>query len=98
MSLPLKSWFELGDWVFDETQLPPKDLCGFEKTIEYLLEYMNANGPFDGFLTFSQGSIVMRFLYRFLYVVDPERYANRLEKFPKFHISVAGPAFNYMHV
>ena len=40
----------------------------------------------------------MRFLYRFLYVVDPERYSKRLPVFPKFHISVAGPVFSYMHV
>ncbi len=59
---------------------------------------MNEHGPFDGFLTFSQGSIMMRFLYRFIYVVDPDRYASRLEKFPSFHISVAGPVFDYMHV
>jgi hypothetical protein len=30
MSLPLKSWFRLDDWVFDDTKLPPKDLFGFD--------------------------------------------------------------------
>ena len=59
---------------------------------------MNEHGPFDGFLTFSQGSVVLRFLYRFLYIVDPNRYASRLKKFPSFHISVAGPVFDYIHV
>ncbi len=99
MSLPLKSWFRLDDWVFDNTTIAPKDLFGFEETIDYLLDYMNTHGPFDGFLTFSQGSIALRFLYRFLYVVDPDRYAKRLQHpFPHFHISLAGPVFSYMHV
>ena len=30
MSLPLKSWFNFGQWVFDETMLPPKLLRGLE--------------------------------------------------------------------
>ncbi len=34
MSLPLKSWFQLNDWVSDESKLLPKDLMGFEETIE----------------------------------------------------------------
>jgi hypothetical protein len=30
MSLPLKSWFDLRDWVFNGKELAPKELYGFE--------------------------------------------------------------------
>ena len=53
MNDPLRSWFDLKDWVYDETLLPPKLLYRLEHTIDHLINYMNANGPFDGFLTFS---------------------------------------------
>ena len=53
MKLPLRSWFDLRGWVFDETLLPPALFYGFANTIDFLLNYMNENGPFDGFLTFS---------------------------------------------
>ncbi len=40
MKLPLRSWFDVREWVFDETLLPPGQMYGLENTIEYLLNYM----------------------------------------------------------
>ena len=73
---------------------------GIEESIRYVLEEIKTHGPYDGFLTFSQGSIFMRHMYRVLNDIDNKTYQHVLEDtpFPSFIISVAGLYFPYMQI
>jgi hypothetical protein len=71
---------------------------GLEDSVRYVLEEMKQHGPYDGFLTFSQGSIFVRHMYRVMHDIDKKTYEKELETspFPRLLISVAGLYFPYM--
>ena len=75
---------------------------GIDESIVHVLQEMKAHGPFDGVLSFSQGSIFFRHFYRVLHDIDTEGYAEYLSdpacKFPQFIISVSGPYMSHMKV
>jgi hypothetical protein len=54
------------------------------------------NGPFDGVLSFSQGSIFYRHLYTIVNHIDPESYNYVKDLLPKFLISISGTHFPNM--
>ncbi|KAF7632396.1 FSH1 domain-containing protein [Meloidogyne graminicola] len=56
-------------WWFsnrEQRSFSSREVCtiadGFEESVEYTLEYINNQGPFDGFLGFSQGSSFIHLL------------------------------------
>lgn len=69
-----------------------------EDSINYVLNEIKEHGPFDGVLSFSQGSIFFRHLYRVTHDIDSASYADVKDSIPRFIISVAGPYFPKMLV
>jgi hypothetical protein len=55
---------------------------------------MKEHGPFDGFITFSGGQTLIRYMYRILFEIDPGAYPIILEEMPTFLIS-AGATLSY---
>ena len=56
---------------------------------------MKEHGPFDGVVTFSQGGILLRHMYRTIFLIDPDTYREVLSNFPKFIIAFGGPLFQW---
>ena len=69
-------------------------MFGAEESVKYILEEMKTHGPFDGVLSFSQGSIMFRHLYRIVTDLDSASYPD--VHLPSFVISVGGPYFPKM--
>ena len=94
---------KIGEWKTNpksgESEHHDKNVAyGIDESIRYVLEEMKQHGPYDGFLTFSQGSIFARHMYRVIHDIDKKTYEKDLEQtpFPPFIISVAGLYFPYM--
>lgn len=75
---PFKSWFsKINDLQLYENELAefkkthdplPADLDymlrkGMEHSVDLIVKKIEEHGPFDGFLTFSQGGVMFRFFY-----------------------------------
>ena len=48
---------------------------------------MKEHGPFDGFITFSGGQTLLRYMYRILFEIDPNAYKINVSSMPTFLIS-----------
>ena len=76
---------------------------GHEECVDYLVDIMRSEGPFDGVLCFSQGGIIFRHFHRITQEIDPQAFAlpgvsdgRQTFQMPKFMISVASPVFPKM--
>ena len=49
-------------WYFYDSKT--QDWAGIEESLEYIIDYMNTYGPFDGVLGFSQGTIMARIIWK----------------------------------
>ena len=105
MFAKFKSWLKFHSWLPTEEQKfeSPDVVFGHEESIDYLVDIMRSDGPFDGVLCFSQGGIIFRHFHRITQEIDPEAFAlqgasDGRQKFqmPKFMISVASPVFPKM--
>jgi hypothetical protein len=99
--LPFGAWIYNGDWGSKQSELEVADISyGLEESILAALKMMKAQGPFDGMLAFSQGSIFFRHFYRIVHSLDPDSYAEYFSdasfKFPSFIISICSPYFPKM--
>lgn len=63
-------------------------LKGFKHSFNYVVDYMNENGPYDGVLGFSQGSFFVRTLLK---LDEFNSDLPRLKHTPKFGIILSGP-------
>lgn len=71
--------------INDDISGKPK---GFRPSLEYVIDYMNRNGPYDGILGFSQGTFLVRTLLKL------DEFKTELPKLdypPNFGIIVSGP-------
>ena len=80
-------------WVInDEINNKPK---GFKPSVEYVIDYMNEHGPYDGILGFSQGTFLVRTLLK---LDEFESELPKLNHVPDFGVIVSGPlrlSFSY---
>ena len=53
---PFFSWY----FINEET----KECTKIQESIKYAIEYVNKNGPYDGILGFSQGTVIARILLK----------------------------------
>ena len=92
--MPLRSWFKCGEWRSYKDKTPaPANLEGLEETLDYLTKYIKLHGPFDGALTFSQGQMLFRYLYRTIFLIDSDTHKSLQPLFPSFIIAFGGPLF-----
>ncbi|CDW71753.1 UNKNOWN [Stylonychia lemnae] len=99
---PYKSWLTFGSWRSNssddpEEQKAPNVVTGIDVSAQVVFKEMEANGPFDGVIGFSQGNIFFRHFYRLTMAIDPENLKPPCEM-PKFIISFAGPVFRHMQI
>lgn len=73
-------------WAINEDKTgKPK---GFRESLEYVVDYMNKNGPYDGILGFSQGTFLVRTLLK---IREFKTEFPVLEHIPEFGVIVSGP-------
>ena len=65
-----RSWLKFASWD-SETNHSPDVVYGLEEVVEYLVEVMKTQGPFDGVLAFSQGGIIFRHFVRITQEIEP---------------------------
>ena len=72
---PYWTWFGIEGWSEKEPLSKcTSKLTGVKESVEYILSYMKEHGPFDGFITFSGGQTILRYMYRILFEIDPYAY------------------------
>lgn len=71
-------------------------MCGLEESMERVVQVMKEEGPIDGFIAFSQGSILFRHFYRVLDQIDPKYRLYHGLTLPNFFIAFGGPYFPKM--
>ena len=69
---------------------------GAEQSIEAIANCLREQGPFDGVLGFSQGSIIWRNFYAITQYEDKETFKDLV--MPRFLLSFGGPFFPNMRV
>jgi hypothetical protein len=97
---PGRVWFKWQEgYVFPNRHCPDKETdeplipYDFEDSLIKILKEIDNNGPYDGILAFSSGSIIYRLLHLFVHSLDPNRFALKENDFPKFIISFSGPNY-----
>ena len=104
-SAKFKSWLKFHSWLPTEEKKyeSPDVVFGHEECVDYLVDIMRSEGPFDGVLCFSQGGIIFRHFHRITQEIDPQAFAlpgasddRQTFHMPKFMISVASPVFPKM--
>ena len=104
---PFKAWFapipinqkkvdkELKEYIETHEALPDglkfRVSNGIEKSIDLVKETIEQHGPFDGVLSFSQGSAMFRIFNAMTQLIHADRYKNL--EMPRFIISFAGAVF-----
>jgi len=58
-----RSWLKFPTWE-KGLGLSPDVVYGLEDAVQYLVEKMKTEGPFDGMMSFSQGGIILRHFHR----------------------------------
>ena len=59
------SWLKFHSWKNDDNHTSgPNVVYGLEEMVEYLIDILRIQGPFDGVLCFSQGGIAFRHFHR----------------------------------
>ena len=97
-----KSWLKFHQWLSqkDRETESPDVVFGLEESVDYLIDIMRQQGPFDGVLCFSQGGIMFRHFHRITQEIDPQSFklneTKQTFQMPKFMISVASPVFPKM--
>ena len=74
-----------GEWRYNQQncaqeRVKTNIVYGIEESIRSVLKEIQDKGPFDGFLTFSQGGIFLRHMYQIIYKLDKEAYGTELSK------------------
>lgn len=98
---PFYSWAQIGQWRKNEItgefqRIATNEVFGLEQSVQVVIETINEHGPFDGVLSFSQGSIFFRHFYRIVTEIDPQSFEGL--QLPKFIVSIGGPYFPTMMV
>ena len=72
-SARFKSWLKFHSWLpSDEQKFESPDVVfGHEESVDYLVDVLKSQGPFDGVLCFSQGGIIFRHFHRITQEIDP---------------------------
>ncbi|CDW71752.1 UNKNOWN [Stylonychia lemnae] len=95
---PFRSWFQLRkvEAELQQNMINNKynEVFGVEKSINLIVEEINQKGPFDGFMTFSQGSLMFRYFYRVAMDIAIHEQLVKIEEMPKFLISIGGVFFS----
>ena len=73
-------------WAINEDKTgKPK---GFLESVEYVINFMNRTGPYDGLLGFSQGTFLVRTLLK---LKEFKTKFPKLDHIPEFGIIISGP-------
>ena len=98
---PYRSWLKFNgiDVLDSQTEgktfesVFPNHVYGVEESIDLIVNEIRKSGPYDGVITFSQGSIMFRTLYRVVHEIERDKYQDIRSTFPRFHIGVSEVVF-----
>lgn len=86
--------FEGPFYCWGNFDIEGEKLHGCLDSMNYVIDYINKNGPYDGVLGFSQGTLICRLLLK---NKELRKYAKALEYPLKFGVLISGPAYYHLN-